>query len=106
MAKPSPYTLASFDRMIAGGQPMPFNVMGEVRGGITGPRQALVKKGGTVMVFETFDEAQAHAEYLLNRMNHGASVALFMYWAVSSEPVDDAEYFSQPVEDIHKVEDA
>jgi hypothetical protein len=63
---------------------MTYHVMCRVSGGRSGTRTALLKDNGTVVVFNTYEEAQKEAHRLQRAMNTEYSVALFEYWVVSA----------------------
>lgn len=60
-------------------QPM-FIVMCRVSGGVTGTREAPLKKGGVVEQFPTRAEAQAVATRLMDQANGPYRTADFRYW--------------------------
>ena len=58
-----------------------YGVWCQVSGGVTGFRQAWLKKNGEVLEFSTFEEADAHAEHLNEQMNGPHATASFSYEA-------------------------
>lgn len=61
---------------------MKYNVMCRVSGGPSGTRQALLKRDGVVVQFDTENEAASEADDLRRRLNNEHSIAFFEYWAV------------------------
>jgi len=61
---------------------MSVNIMCRVSGGMTGTREALLKRDGKVREFESLEEAQKTADELNVKMNHEHSTAQFAYWPV------------------------
>lgn len=62
-----------------------FQVMVQVSGGVTGTRRAFLKDNGTILEFETREEAEAEAQAYRARMNgqtHYFRPASFSAWVV------------------------
>ncbi len=57
-----------------------FIVMCRVSGGVTGTREAPLKRLGQIAYFATREEAQLEAARLNTTMNHTYSTADFRYW--------------------------
>jgi hypothetical protein len=57
-----------------------FTVGCRVSGGVTGTREATLKRLGEIQYFETRDAAEAEARRLNREMNHMRSTAFFQYW--------------------------
>jgi hypothetical protein len=63
---------------------MRYNIQCTVSGGVTGFRQALLKKDGEIVVFETREEAQAECDRLLANLSPYRT-AQFSYVPVEAE---------------------
>jgi hypothetical protein len=59
-----------------------YNIMARVSGGMTGLREAICKKNGEIMCFQTREEAQKKAHQLTHDMNHPFATAKFDYWVI------------------------
>lgn len=59
---------------------MNYVVMCRVSGGITGTREAILKRDGVPQYFATREAAQTEATRLNDRMNNPYSHADFRYW--------------------------
>ena len=58
-----------------------FVVRCKVSGGVTGTREALLKRNDRIVYFETRQEAEAEATRLRLLYNNERAVAFFQYWA-------------------------
>jgi hypothetical protein len=56
-----------------------FKILCQVSGGVTGTREAWLKRDGVEIVFATADEAEAEANRLREHMNANRSGASFHY---------------------------
>lgn len=62
-----------------------MNINCKVSGGVTGTREALLKKDGVVVEFETREAAQAEVDRLNEKMNGPNAKAFFSYSVVEHD---------------------